>query len=507
MIQALLTLLSLTAALPQAWADDARPVPALQETGPTVTVVSPALEAPGGQAVSAWTLATADRAQLAASLAWTPTRRLRLHASGLTTSTPTWAASDLTLGGTLALLQAPRQGVDLALVPELTWVPRLGSVQSLEARLGVALGGRTPTLGWNLVATGVADTGQDVRAEAGAVLRARVFSQVWLIGEVRGGFGLVGQPAGLAPIETALALTTRTSPHATALVFTQVGIDPQTLAWEWRLGLGIRARRTGLPPDLDRDHVSNRKDDCTRTPEDVDGTEDLDGCPELDDDRDGLADRVDQCPTEAEDLDGHADDDGCPDPDNDQDGVLEPEDQCPNAPGRPALGGCPDGDGDHVVDGVDACPARKGTPEALGCPDWDTDGVPDPRDLCPRQAAGPDAVAAVSDGCPALLRLAGAQVSLGEPLAFAATDPALQDPDDPGLRALVKLLRSHPDVHLVLLNDGTSLGLARAGAVRQVLVADGHLAGHRVSIDGADTPGPLLAGDRAEVLLFRVEGP
>jgi hypothetical protein len=58
-------------------------------------------------------------------------------------------------------------------------------------------------------------------------------------------------------------------------------------------------------------------------------------------DADGIADDADKCPDDPEDLDGYEDEDGCPDPDNDQDGVLDINDNCPNDPGPPAKGGCP----------------------------------------------------------------------------------------------------------------------------------------------------------------------
>ncbi len=48
-------------------------------------------------------------------------------------------------------------------------------------------------------------------------------------------------------------------------------------------------------------------------PEDRDGWEDIDGCPEPDNDGDGIMDPVDKCPNQAEDFDGDMDDDGCPD--------------------------------------------------------------------------------------------------------------------------------------------------------------------------------------------------
>jgi len=47
-----------------------------------------------------------------------------------------------------------------------------------------------------------------------------------------------------------------------------------------------------------------------------------------DTDADGLVDSVDACPDDPEDVDGFQDADGCPDPDNDQDGVKDTADRC-----------------------------------------------------------------------------------------------------------------------------------------------------------------------------------
>ena len=49
-------------------------------------------------------------------------------------------------------------------------------------------------------------------------------------------------------------------------------------------------------------------------------------------DHDGILDNVDKCPDEPEDKDGFEDEDGCPDKDNDKDGILDTKDKCPNEP-------------------------------------------------------------------------------------------------------------------------------------------------------------------------------
>jgi hypothetical protein len=51
---------------------------------------------------------------------------------------------------------------------------------------------------------------------------------------------------------------------------------------------------------------------------------------DADGDGDGVGDEADKCPPLPEDLDGHEDDDGCPDPDNDNDLVPDADDLCPN---------------------------------------------------------------------------------------------------------------------------------------------------------------------------------
>lgn len=65
--------------------------------------------------------------------------------------------------------------------------------------------------------------------------------------------------------------------------------------------------------DRDGDRVGDDKDLCPDDPEDADGFEDEDGCPDADNDRDGIPDVNDQCPNEPEVFDGRRDDDGCPD--------------------------------------------------------------------------------------------------------------------------------------------------------------------------------------------------
>jgi outer membrane protein OmpA-like peptidoglycan-associated protein len=107
------------------------------------------------------------------------------------------------------------------------------------------------------------------------------------------------------------------------------------------------------PKDRDGDGILDPDDECPDAPEDFDGFEDEDGCPDVDNDKDGILDRDDDCPMEPEDRDRWEDSDGCPDPDNDKDKILDVDDECPNDPevynDFEDEDGCPDGEKIVVV--------------------------------------------------------------------------------------------------------------------------------------------------------------
>jgi OOP family OmpA-OmpF porin len=98
--------------------------------------------------------------------------------------------------------------------------------------------------------------------------------------------------------------------------------------------------------DSDGDGIPDVRDQCPDMPEDKDGFQDDDGCPDFDNDNDGIYDAQDKCPNDPEDFDGFEDQDGCPDIDNDHDGITDKLDKCPNAPedidGFADDDGCPD---------------------------------------------------------------------------------------------------------------------------------------------------------------------
>jgi hypothetical protein len=62
--------------------------------------------------------------------------------------------------------------------------------------------------------------------------------------------------------------------------------------------------------DRDGDGIVDAKDKCPDDPEDKDGYEDQDGCPDIDNDGDKVLDALDKCPTELETMNGFEDEDG-----------------------------------------------------------------------------------------------------------------------------------------------------------------------------------------------------
>jgi outer membrane protein OmpA-like peptidoglycan-associated protein len=141
--------------------------------------------------------------------------------------------------------------------------------------------------------------------------------------------------------------------------------------------------------DRDGDGIPDSIDACPNEPEDKDGFQDEDGCPDPDNDGDGIPDVDDQCPNQPEDKDGFQDTDGCPEPDNDGDGIPDTADKCPNEPedkdGFEDEDGCPDddNDGDGFPDKVDKCPndpeTVNGFEDEDGCPDVRGTGGPEER--------------------------------------------------------------------------------------------------------------------------------
>jgi flagellar motor protein MotB len=160
------------------------------------------------------------------------------------------------------------------------------------------------------------------------------------------------------------------------------GLPEENLLYEggFFTSLGVRFGHYPEPveriPDSDGDGRRDDVDDCVDTPEDDDGYEDYDGCPDEDNDGDDIPDADDACPDDSEDLDGFEDDDGCPDEaaDIDRDGIVDSDDECPkyaeDEDGYEDDDGCPDEDNDDdgIEDADDECPDEPGIESESGCP-------------------------------------------------------------------------------------------------------------------------------------------
>ncbi len=185
-------------------------------------------------------------------------------------------------------------------------------------------------------------------------------------------------------------------------------------------GVGVPAGRaifsimfTHEIKDTDGDGIPDNVDKCPTLPEDFDGFEDADGCPDPDNDKDGIPDEKDACPNVAGEPDPDPKKNGCPHviSDRDHDGVPDDVDKCPDEGGRVVKNpkspyyGCPDRDGDGIADKVDKCPDEPedfdGFEDADGCPDPDNDhdGIPDELDECINEPENYNGYQD-ADGCP-----------------------------------------------------------------------------------------------------------
>jgi outer membrane protein OmpA-like peptidoglycan-associated protein len=209
--------------------------------------------------------------------------------------------------------------------------------------------------------------------------------------------------------------------------------------------------------------------------------------PLSDRDHDGIPDKVDQCPDEPEDFDGYQDEDGCPEPnpepppplDTDGDGVPDKVDVCPTEPGVKELDGCPDRDGDQIPDNVDKCPDERGPAELQGCP-------PPPEE---------EPVVLESERIrirnQVLYEFGSARI---DPRSFELLDE------------VAKVLTTHPDVGPVVIEGHTDnigprsfnidLSRKRAKAVEDYLVTKG-IAPRRLRSDGFGFDRPLVPNDSA----------
>ena len=233
--------------------------------------------------------------------------------------------------------------------------------------------------------------------------------------------------------------------------------------------------------------VCQRTDRCPDVPEDKDGFEDDDGCPDPDNDRDGLCDPwvtekgqsdtfktacrlSDQCPDVPEDEDGFEDDDGCPDPDNDKDGICDPwvEEQ-------------------H----------REAEFKALCVP---TDKCPDQPET--RNSYQDD------DGCPdKAVEITKKKVVILQTVLFYFDETRIKEESFPLLDEVVQTLKDNPQLRKIRIEAHTDergkashnlpLSKGRAKSVYDYMVAHG-IDAKRLTSDGYAATRPLVKGARTE---------
>jgi outer membrane protein OmpA-like peptidoglycan-associated protein len=242
----------------------------------------------------------------------------------------------------------------------------------------------------------------------------------------------------------------------------------------------VGVHRSG-PADRDHDGILDARDGCPDQPEDTDGFQDQDGCPDRDNDQDGILDPADRCPNDPEDKDNFEDEDGCSDPDNDRDEILDAADECPMAR--------------EDADGFE---------DADGCPELDNDAdkIPDSKDLCPNEPEILNGIAD-NDGCPdsESVRVVGDKIELDQKIHFWTNSHVIRAMSYPVLDKLARFLLEHPEyVHVDIEGHADQRGdeefnldlsRRRAHSILEFLVKRG-LEEARLSSQGFGSSRPLV---------------
>jgi hypothetical protein len=379
----------------------------------------------------------------------------------------------------------PGEGpVELAVGP---WIGEHAPQGEARSRTGVA-GGGLARVRWTEVWGAEALMGAFPAGPAGTLSLVHFLGDpsADLVGHVTLGIGLRADRAGLLAVGGGLDVVLTSWLDLRAAARLEVATDGGA-ALLFGVAPVVHTRRRY---DADSDGVPDRADACPRQPEDRDGRDDVDGCPDPDNDGDGVPDLQDTCADVPEDPDGYHDKDGCPDPDDDEDGVFDALDRCRDAQedmdGHDDLDGCPDpdDDGDLVRDEYDRCGDVKEDPDGFedddGCPepDNDGDGIADQWDgdpLAPETWNGwldgdglPDAPP------PVLARLIG-------PMALHFDAHGEPRPLGDAVERLADVLASFPEARVLIVVTAPSLADAEArgalllSAVQEAGAAEGQV--------------------------------
>ncbi len=321
----------------------------------------------------------------------------------------------------------------------------------------------------------------------GALITERVAVHAELAG--RHVFAEQAQPSLGTPMELALTARGRNRSGLRMHGGVATSLTPGASAAVLRLfaGAGWTFGKDLAPLDADLDGIADRADACPAEPEDMDGFEDADGCPDLDNDADGIVDERDLCPMQAEDTDDFEDLDGCPDLDNDADGIVDTADACP-------------------LDREDA----DGFEDEDGCPDLDNDGdgIADGDDMCidkPEDGKAPNA----TDGCPTDVKtvLTKEKIVILDKVRFNTNRATLRPDAYAILDSVAETLLEHPEIQKIRIEGHTDhqgnddfnqhLSERRAVTVRNYLISKGVHADRLVS-EGYGESSPIATNDTAE---------
>lgn len=316
----------------------------------------------------------------------------------------------------------------------------LGAVASPAAALGEF------AFGSNLLA----GLGLGYRVNKSVTIGAEIDSQVALAGGVG--------PYNKNPVELHAYGTYGSGRGLVATLGLGTGLVAGVGAPDVRVLAQVGYRVPGRAPiyDIDDDGIVDPDDTCVDVPEDADGFEDSDGCPDLDNDRDSVADAADRCPDVPEDRDGFEDTDGCPEVDNDKDGLVDTHDVCPSEPG----------------------PER-----TQGCPDRDADQVPDNRDECPDEPKDPREDPERSDGCPKRVFVSLDRIEILDKIYFDTNKATIKEASFPLLQDIANALNGNADLVRIEVSGHTdsdgrdeqnlTLSQGRAEAVARWLTSEG----------------------------------
>lgn len=179
-----------------------------------------------------------------------------------------------------------------------------------------------------------------------------------------------------------------------------------------------------------------------------------------------------------------------------------------------------DADHDGVPDDEDRCPISPEDPDQFedddGCPDLDNDedGIPDTRDRCPLEAETQNGFED-EDGCPdvapasapqAQVSAAGDRIDVNQLVQFKRRQVELDPASFPLLRAVVRILRAHPNLRVEVQGHtdaggdpqrNQDLSQQRADSVRAFLVSEG-IAPERLQARGYGASQPRYPNTSAE---------